>query len=87
MMLNYIHTSKGAFMDTLQDRIYYAMEKRDMSQADIARRSGLSTAVVSQICSGKTKDPHFDKVVLIAKALNVSLDYLAGFKPFGRYNG
>lgn len=63
---------------TLAELIQYAMDKRDISQADLARKTGLSTAVVSQIVSGKTKNPTFEKVLKISSALNVPLDYLAG---------
>ena len=63
---------------SLSERINYAMEKQGLQQADLARMTGLSTAVISQIVSGKTENPTFSKVVLIAKALNVPIDYLAG---------
>ena len=64
--------------NNLADRINYAMVELDMSQADLARKSGLSTAVIAQIVTGKTKNPTFTNVVKIAKALNVSLNYLSG---------
>ena len=67
---------------TLSERINYAMEKQGMTQADIARRSGLSTAVVAQIVTGRTKNPTFTNVVKIAKALNVSLNYLSGYATY-----
>ena len=62
----------------LAERINYIMKERGMLQADLARESGLSTAVVAQIVTGKTKDPRFMSVVRIAKALDVPLEYLAG---------
>ena len=62
----------------LSERIQYAMLRQDIQQADLARATGLSTAVVSQIVSGKTKNPTFENVVKIAVALSVPLDYLAG---------
>lgn len=65
-------------MNTLSDRIYAAMELRGMSQADLARATGMHTSIVSQICSGTTKNPTFANVVKIARALDVSLDFLAG---------
>lgn len=68
--------------NTLADRIVYALEKREMSQADLARKSGLSTAVVAQIVTGKTKDPQLTTVVKIATALGVSLNYLAGLTDY-----
>lgn len=65
---------------TFAERVQHALEVREMTQADLARLTGMSQAVISQIVSGKTKDPHFSRVVAIAKALDVSLNYLAGYK-------
>ena len=65
---------------TFAERVRHALEVREMSQADLARLTGMSQAVISQIVNGKTKDPHFSRVVAIAKALDVSLNYLAGYK-------
>lgn len=67
-------------MNTLAERIQFAMEMRGMTQADLARATGMSTAVIAQIVTGKTKDPLFGNVIKIAKALDVSLNYLAGWK-------
>ena len=64
--------------NTLSYRLQRAMDDRDVTQADLARMTGLSTAIVSQIVSGKTKDPRFMSIVKIARALDVSLEYLAG---------
>lgn len=66
--------------DTLGERIQNALDVRGMTQADLARKSGLSTGLVAQIVSGRTKDPKFTNVVKIARALDVSLEYLAGRK-------
>ena len=66
------------YENTLAGRINYVLERRGMKQADLARLSGLSTAQVAQIATGKTKDPRFLSVVKIAKALDVSLEFLAG---------
>lgn len=58
-------------------RLEAILEKRDITQADLARMSGLSTALIAQIITGRTKDPHFMTVVQIAKALDVPLEYFA----------
>jgi len=71
-------------MSTLSDRLYFALELRDMSQADLARATGLSTALISQICSGKTTNPKLNHIIAIAKVLNVSLDFLAGMNEANR---
>lgn len=63
---------------TLSERISYAMEKQGMTQADLARATGLSTGLVAQIVSGHTQDPRLSNVVKIADALHVPTDYLAG---------
>lgn len=64
--------------ENLSERIQYAMLQQGIQQADLARMTGLSTAVISQIVSGTTKNPLFENVTKIARALNVPLDYLAG---------
>lgn len=63
---------------SLHLRIQKAMDAKGCTQADLARETGLSTAIISQIVSGKTKDPRFTNVVKIATVLNVPLEYLAG---------
>ena len=65
----------------LASRINYVLEKRGLKQADLARMSGLSTAVISQLCSGKTKNPTFDSVIKVSDALGLPLDYFAGRMP------
>ena len=65
---------------TLSERIQNALDVRNMTQADLVRITGMSSAVISQIVSGKTPDPRFTSVVKIARALDVSLEYLAGKK-------
>ena len=65
-------------MCDLASRINEAMEKRDMTQADLARKSGLTTANIAYLVNGKTKDPRLSSVIAIAKALDVSLNYLVG---------
>lgn len=71
---------EGNDMANISENIQKALDERGMTQADLARRTGLSTAVVSQIVSGKTKDPRLSNVIAIANALGVSLDYLAGLR-------
>lgn len=63
---------------TLAERIQYVMDKRGMTQADLARITGMTTSNVAYIVNGKTKDPRFQSVLLIADALDIPLDYLAG---------
>ena len=46
----------------------------DVKQADLARRMGTSTAYVSQLCSGKIREPSLTKAYEVADALGVSVD-------------
>ena len=50
------------------------LRELDVTQADLARRMGTSTAYVSQLCSGKIKEPTLSKAYDIADALGVSVD-------------
>lgn len=74
---------------TLAERIVYAMDAQGVTQAELARMSGLSTGLVAQIVTGKTKDPRLQSVLAIAMALGVSLDYLAGNERYAivRFGG
>lgn len=58
------------------ERIQKVLELRGMTQAEVCRITGLSSAKVSQVVSGSTKDPRISTIVPIAQALSVSLDYL-----------
>lgn len=54
------------------------LNERGMKQVDLCRLSGLSSAQVTHLVKGRTKDPTLSTAVKIADALDVSLDYLAG---------
>lgn len=60
------------------ERLNEILEKREMKQADLCRLSGLSSAQVTYLISGRTKDPSLTTATKVANALDVSLDYLAG---------
>ena len=61
---------------TLGDRIRQARLRYGMSQAELARRIGISGTALNQIESGKTPDPGVSRVVAIAAVLRVSTDSL-----------
>ena len=52
----------------------HILREADVSQAELARRTGISTAYISQLCSGKIKEPTLSKAYSIADALGVSPD-------------
>ncbi len=52
--------------------------KRDMTPADLSRQLGWNTGVLSQYMNNPNRDPRLSTAAKIAKALDVSLDYLAG---------
>jgi transcriptional regulator with XRE-family HTH domain len=51
-----------------------------MSQAELARRVGISIQGMNLIEAGKTPDPAASRVREIARVLRVSADYLLGLK-------
>ena len=53
-------------------------EDADKSQAEIAKIIGTSQSYYAQYESGKRAIP-FERVVILARYHNVSLDYVAGF--------
>lgn len=58
-------------------RLAQAREKRELSQADLAKKAGLQPAAIGHFERGRRK-PSFANVRALAKALNVSSDYLLG---------
>jgi transcriptional regulator with XRE-family HTH domain len=64
--------------DSLGARIRQARIRYGMSQAELARRIGVSKNTMNLIESGKTPDPAVSRIRAIADTLNVSMDYLAG---------
>lgn len=64
--------------ETLGERIRKVRLRYGMSQAELARRIGLSSTSMNQIESGKTPDPASSRLKAIADVLRVSTDYLLG---------
>jgi transcriptional regulator with XRE-family HTH domain len=49
-----------------------------MSQAELARRIGISKTAMNDIEQGKTRDPHLSSIVAMADELRLSVDALIG---------
>ena len=60
------------------ERLTAVMQDRNLKQSDVCRLTGLSSAQVAYLVTGRTKDPKLETVVKIADALDISLDFLAG---------
>ena len=61
----------------LSKRIRELRNKRGLSQEKLARLANVSYNTVVKIESGESKNPTFQTMTGIAKALNISLDRLA----------
>lgn len=61
-------------------RLNSAMLARGWTQSDLARESGLRQAHISQIINADRR-PRFELMIPLARALDVSLDWLAGLPP------
>ena len=66
-------------MSELSEFLNNALRERGMTQADVARKSGLSTGLVAQVFSGSTKDPRLSTALAICQALNIGIDEAAAF--------
>jgi HTH-type transcriptional regulator, cell division transcriptional repressor len=65
--------------ETLGDRIRVARARLRMSQAELARRIGISATSMNAIELGQT-DPRASRIKAMAEILQVSTDYLFGMK-------
>ena len=64
-------------MGTTYQRLKDIREDFDKSQEEIAKIIGTSQSYYAQYENGKRAIP-FDRMIILAKYYNVSLDYLAG---------
>lgn len=53
-------------------------KKRGISQAELARRTGIPQGVISYIECGRTKHPRVDTMQALATALQCTVDELLG---------
>jgi len=71
-------TSAIPMTSAVGTRIRHARVRYGMSQAELARRIGLSKTAMNDLEQGKTRDPHLSYIVAIADELRLSLDALLG---------
>lgn len=63
--------------------IVLVREAKGLSQRDLEKTSGVSNALISQIETGKVKDPGFSTIIRLARALDLSIERLA--EPYEYY--
>ena len=63
---------------TFAERLCRAREKRGWTQKDLARNSGVPYETIWRLETGKHRQPQFDVATRLARALGVTMDYLAG---------
>lgn len=61
------------------DKIKNLRLSKTMTQADLARRLGITKSMISAYESG-TRQPSYETLVKLAAYFNVTMDYLFGFK-------
>lgn len=62
----------------VRDRIWDLLKERKVTQAELAARIGCSESSLSRFISGKTDKLGNENIIRIAKAFNVSTDFLLG---------
>lgn len=60
----------------LSDNLKRIREQRELSQKELAERSGVSIGQISKLEIGSQKNPQLETVVAIATALGVSMEEL-----------
>lgn len=71
-------------MSTFAENLKAAMEEKNINQAELCKRTGISKSFISQYLSGKFK-PRDDKLTLLAQALGTTKGSLMGYES-GRVN-
>ena len=63
------------------DRIRTEKEARGWSNQRLADESGVPIGTVNRIIAGKTDNPYYSSVVLLCRALELSIDEIEGLRP------
>ena len=69
--------SLSSLENDFASRLKKLRESRELSQSDLARRAGMQPSAIAHFEAGRRK-PSFDNVRSLAKALEVTSDYLLG---------
>lgn len=65
-------------MNTLKERLSYALKLRNLTQAELAKRANVSRSNIACIVTGRNKSTNAEALSRIAVTLGVSLAWLAG---------
>lgn len=71
-----MHMSSEAY-NTFKQRLIDKRKERDLSQSELARKTGLQPSAISHFEAGRRK-PSFANIRALATALNTTADYLLG---------
>src|SRR5260370_33850305 len=63
--------------EVFPERLRLARERRELNQADLAKRAGLQASAISHFETGGRK-PSFDNLRRLADALELTTDFLLG---------
>lgn len=66
---------------SLADRIKSTRKARKLTQAELARRAGMSLNGIAQIEQGGRTDPHISTLIGIARSLGVAIEDLLDEEP------
>ena len=61
----------------LDEKLYRRMVQLGMTQQGLSQKSGVSDSEISRLLNGQSKRPGLHNILRLARALDVSLDYLA----------
>ena len=64
-------------INKFSERLSFCMKLRNLSGAELSSLSGVTAATISRYLNG-LRMPAIDKLILIASALDVSVDFLLG---------
>lgn len=63
-------------MDTLSERLQYILKLKDISQGELARQSGLTTAYISQLVTGKRTNMTAKTATAMGAAIRINPDWI-----------
>ncbi|NBU20706.1 XRE family transcriptional regulator [bacterium] len=79
-------SSKKSFSDKkaqspLAENLFQLMRKNNLSEAELARKTGLSQQICNHILSGRTLNPKIETLIILSKCFEITVGQLVGSEP------
>jgi transcriptional regulator with XRE-family HTH domain len=68
-------------MNTLRSNLRYLLDKAELSENELSRRTGISQQIINRMLSGENTNPKIATLTPLAHYFHISISQLIGERP------